>query len=44
MSTQTFEEAVAEFIEKSKELLEQESDENLPPLASFTLRSVGPAV
>ena len=28
---QTFEEAVAEFIFRSKELIDTESDENLPP-------------
>ena len=42
MSTQTFEEAVAEFIEKSKELLDQESDENLPPWAPSPYDQSGP--
>ncbi len=31
MTTQTFEEAVAEFLSRSKEQIDQESDENLPP-------------
>ena len=31
MSTQTFEEALAEFLERSREMLEQETSESLPP-------------
>ena len=31
MATQTFEEAVAEYLERSKALIEEEAEEGLPP-------------
>ncbi len=41
-TTQTFEEAVAEFIAKSKELIDIESDENLPPIPPSPYDQSGP--
>ena len=42
MTTQTFEEAVAEFLSRSREQIDQESDENLPPWMPAPYDHAGP--